>query len=135
VRVVADSHTLIWYLFGDPDQRLSPAARDALGEAENTGGIAVSVASVLDIWYVTQTRQVLSSEQLASIVELLGSPTSALDAVPITLDVAAAFEEIPLESLRDPWDRLITATAKAFDLPLVTRDDRIRSSGLVETVW
>ena len=54
MRVVADSHTLIWYLFGDPDQRLSQTAREVLAEAENTDGIAVSVASILDIWYVTQ---------------------------------------------------------------------------------
>jgi PIN domain nuclease of toxin-antitoxin system len=135
VRVVADSHTLIWYLFGDPERRLSPAAREALGEAENTDGIAVSVASVLDIWYVTQTRQVLSTEQLTAIVELLNDPAQGLEAVPITLPVAAAFQEIPLESLRDPWDRLITATAKALDVPLVTRDDKIRNSELIETIW
>jgi PIN domain nuclease of toxin-antitoxin system len=78
VRVVADSHTLIWYLFGDPDQRLSATAREALEEAENTDGIAVSVASILDIWYVTQTRQVLSTEQLAAIVELLNDPAQGL---------------------------------------------------------
>ena len=135
MKVVADSHTLIWYLFGDPDQRLSQTARQALEEAENTDGIAVSVASVLDIWYVTQTRQVLSTEQLAEIVELLNDPAQGLEAVPITMPVAAAFQEIPLVSLRDPWDRLITATAKALDVPLVTRDDKIRNSELVETIW
>jgi PIN domain nuclease of toxin-antitoxin system len=135
VRVVADSHTLIWYLFGDPDQRLSQTAREALEEAENTDGIAVSVASILDIWYVTQTRQVLSTEQLAGIVELLNDPAQGLEAVPITMPVATAFQEIPLVSLRDPWDRLITATAKALDVPLVTRDDKIRNSELVETIW
>ena len=135
MRVVADSHTLIWYLFGDPDQRLSTTAREALEEAENTDGIAVSVASILDIWYVTQTRLVLSTEQLASIVEVLNDPAQGLDAVPVTLSVAAAFQEIPLQTLRDPWDRLITATAKALDVPLVTRDDKIRTSGLIETIW
>ncbi len=71
MRVVADSHTLIWYLFGDPDRRLSATAREVLAAAEITDGIAVSVASVLDIWYVTQTRQVLNTEQLTAIVELL----------------------------------------------------------------
>jgi PIN domain nuclease of toxin-antitoxin system len=58
-----------------------------------------------------------------------------MSAVPIALPVAAAFQEIPLQSLRDPWDRLITATTKSLDLPLVTRDEKIRDSGLVETIW
>ena len=53
----------------------------------------------------------------------------------ITLDVVAAFRQIPRDALGNPWDRFITATAMALNLPLVTRDRRIRESGLVETMW
>ena len=49
MRVVADTHALVWYLLGDPDRRLSPAAITALEQAESTDGIAVSVASVVDL--------------------------------------------------------------------------------------
>lgn len=51
------------------------------------------------------------------------------------MDVATAAERIPLDQLRDPYDRLILATAIALDVPLVTRDNKIRRLNLVETIW
>jgi len=55
--------------------------------------------------------------------------------VPIDTSVTAAFEAIPLPLLRDPWDRLITATARALGVPLVTKGGRITAAGLVEVIW
>jgi hypothetical protein len=82
-----------------------------------------------------QTRGAVSVEQLRGIVALLDDPTSPLEGEPITMTITAAFEQIPLTMLRDPWDRLITATAMTLEVPLVTADAKIRRSGLVETTW
>jgi PIN domain nuclease of toxin-antitoxin system len=135
VRVVADTHALVWYLLDDPDRRLSSAALAALEEAESTDGVAVSVASVVDLWYVIRTRGTFTDDQLNQVVRLLRDPQSPLDAEPITLEVTAAFRQIPRDALGDPWDRFITATAMALELPLVTRDRRITELRLVETIW
>ena len=135
MRVVADTHALVWYLLDDPDRRLSPAALAALERGESTDGIAVSVATVVDLWYVIRTRGTFTDEQLDQVLGLLRDPETSLEAEPITLDVAAAFRQIPRDALGDPWDRFITATAMALGLPLVTRDGRIRESGLVDTIW
>ena len=135
MRVVADTHALMWYLLDDPDRRLSPDARTALEQAESTDGVAVSVASVVDLWYVIRTRGTFTDDQLDQVLGLLRDPKTSLEAEPITLDVTAAFRRIPRDALGDPWDRFITATAMALGLPLVTRDRRIRESGLVETIW
>jgi len=48
VRVVADSHALLYYLF-TPDQ-LSDRALEVLGESENTDGVVVSTATIGDLW-------------------------------------------------------------------------------------
>jgi PIN domain nuclease of toxin-antitoxin system len=40
-----------------------------------------------------------------------------------------------LAALVDPFDRLIAGTALRLDAPLITGDQRIRTSGLVRTVW
>lgn len=135
MRVVADTHALVWYLLDDPDRRLSPDARTALEQAESTDGIAVSVASVVDLWYVIRTRGTFTDDQLDQVVALVLDPETSLEAEPITLDVTATFRQIPRDTLGDPWDRFITATAMALGLPLVTRDGRIRESGLVDTIW
>ena len=133
--VVADSHALIWYLLDGPDRRLTAAALDALEEAAATDGIVVSVASVVDLWYVIRTRQTFTDDQLGELVGLLHDPSSPLEAAPVTLGVAAAFQRIPRDALGDPWDRFISATAMALELPLVTRDRRITELDLVETIW
>jgi PIN domain nuclease of toxin-antitoxin system len=135
VRVVADTHALVWYLLDDPDRRLSLAALAALEEAGSTDVIAVSVASVVDIRYVIRTRGTFTDDQLDQVVGLLRDPDSTLEAEQITLDVAAAIRQIPRDALGDPWDRFITATAMALGLPLVTRDRRITELRLVETIW
>jgi PIN domain nuclease of toxin-antitoxin system len=135
VRVVADTHALVRYLLDDPDRRLSPDARTALEQAESTDGIAVSVASVVDLWYVIRTRGTFTDDQLDRVLELLRDLETSLEAAPITLDVTAAFRQIPRDALGDPWDRFITATAMALGLPLVTRDGRIHKSGPVDAIW
>ena len=77
MRGVADTHALIWYLLDDPDRRLSSAALDALEEAAATNGVVVSVASVVDLWYVVHTRQSLKTTSWAS-----SSPYSTTPALP-----------------------------------------------------
>ncbi|WP_147332086.1 PIN domain-containing protein [Geodermatophilus marinus] len=50
----------------------------------------------------------------------------------------AYFDSAELAALRDPWDRLVTATAIDLEAPLVTKDRAITTvgrSGAVEVVW
>jgi len=42
---------------------------------------------------------------------------------------------LPPEFPKDPSDRLIAATAMVEGMPLVTADQRIRKSKVLETVW
>ena len=46
-----------------------------------------------------------------------------------------ASELVLLESLADPFDRLIVAAARAAGAPLITGDATIDASALVETIW
>jgi hypothetical protein len=56
VKVVADSHALLYYLF-TPDQ-LSDVALETLGTAEDTDGVVVSAASLgRSLVLVAQARQ------------------------------------------------------------------------------
>jgi PIN domain nuclease of toxin-antitoxin system len=132
VRVLADSHAIIWQSQRSPE--LSDIAADALLEAEETDGVVVSVASLVDLWYVTQTTKTITDAELAELREKI-SASPELSLHPIDEDVADATTAIPRDVLSDPWDRFIVATAKVLDVPLVTRDQTIRDSGLVPTIW
>jgi hypothetical protein len=54
VRVIADSHALIFYLF--LPHQLTERALETLGEAEDTGGVVVSAATLGDLWYASHKR-------------------------------------------------------------------------------
>jgi PIN domain nuclease of toxin-antitoxin system len=132
VRVVADSHAIVWFVTGS--ERLSPNAAEALRTGEGEQSITVSVATLLDLWYVTQTTQGVTTNELQRVREVLvASP--AVDLHPIDEAVADAFTSISRSVLSDPWDRFIVATALVLGVPLVTRDEAIQAAGIVETVW
>jgi PIN domain nuclease of toxin-antitoxin system len=46
-----------------------------------------------------------------------------------------AFRQIPRSSVPEMPDRIITATAYQFGLPLITRDTAIQNTGIVSTIW
>jgi PIN domain nuclease of toxin-antitoxin system len=132
VRLVADSHAIVWFTSGSA--RLSATARTALRDAQRDHGLTVSVATFLDLWYVTQTTRQVTPDQLRRLRQtLVTSP--AVDLHPVDEAVADAFTSIDRAAIADPWDRLIVATALMLEAPLVTRDQAIQRSGVVETIW
>lgn len=132
MRVVADSHAVVWHLQGS--KWLSAAAASALADAEASEGVVVSVATLIDLWYVTQTTRKVTAHDLAKLRDLLAD-SSSFSLHPVDVGVVDATLAIPRDTLADPWDRLIAGTALALNLPLVTRDGPIRDSGLVATLW
>ncbi len=132
MRVLADSHAIVWQ--SQRSSELSAPAADALLEAEETDGVVVSVATLIDLWYVTQTTKAVTEADLADLREKISS-SPELRLHPIDGDVADATIAIPRDTLADPWDRFIVATAQILQVPLVTRDRAIRASGLVPTIW
>ncbi len=50
------------------------------------------------------------------------------------LDEDVAFECSKL-NLKEPHDRIIVATARILNTPLITNDGNIKESKLVETLW
>lgn len=131
MRVVADSHAIFWHLQRSP--KLSAPAAQALREAGDHE-IIVSVATLVDLWYVTQTTQAITTADLALVRAELES-SARVDLQVIDAGVADAYAGIPRAVLRDPWDRFIVATARVLAAPLVTRDAAIQQAQLVPTIW
>ncbi len=94
----------------------------------------MSIVTLVELWYVTQTTGGVSQEELDAISEQVSSSLT-MGFAPVDEAVAGKFTTIDRDLLRDPWDRFIVATALAFALPLVTADRRIQKSGLVEAIW
>jgi PIN domain nuclease of toxin-antitoxin system len=51
----------------------------------------------------------------------------------LTAEQVLTAEEMRIN--RDPFDALICAAARDLELPLITRDGELRSSGLLKVIW
>lgn len=132
LRAVADTHAVIWYLYDDP--RLSGSARTLIEEAAvGRDQIGVSAITLAEIVYLMEKGQI-QPEALRQVLSVLDEPGSVLRELPrdrVVIDVMATVDrnEVP-----DLPDRIIAATAKRYEVPLISRDREIRLAA-VQTVW
>jgi PIN domain nuclease of toxin-antitoxin system len=139
VIVLADTHALVWWL--TDLAQLSPAARADLDAAHGDpgGGILVSVASRIDLHYLVK-KGTFTTAQTNLVWQVTDDPSVNVRAVPVTSRVADRFgdQAIVASPLTDPWDRLILATAIELGVPLVSKDEKIRTLApavAVTAVW
>ena len=128
--ILLDSHVLIWAVADS--KRLSTAAAAAIRRARRGDGLAASAITAYEVaWQIASGRIQGYGTVEASLVRFLDGVTMR----PITPEIAAIAAQFPADYPRDPADRLIGATARAEGMTLVTRDERIRRSSLIRTVW
>jgi|SRR5215472_18308344 len=123
--LLLDTHIWIWMTL-EP-ARLSNRVARALQDLENQ--LWLSPISVWELLMLTQKQRVRLNEDAVAwarrSIETLG-----LSEATVTTDVALETSSLRLFQ-SDPADRLLAATAKVFDLTLVTADNRlIGASGL-----
>ena len=57
-----------------------------------------------------------------------------IDEAPLTTGIVEALRQVPRVEVRDMPDRIVAATAVYFNVPVISRDARIRGSN-VQPVW
>jgi len=130
--MVVDTHTVIWYLLASP--KISSVAASSLDEAVMAGDVVyVPSISVVEVVYLVEKGK-LPEVAFERLIYALDDPHSRFTVVPLDLDIIRAIRKIPKEVVPDLPDRIITATALHFDLPLVTRNLRIHSTP-IKTIW
>jgi len=120
--VVADTHTMIWYIFELP--RLSAAALTALEQAVNEGNfIYFSAITIVEISYLIE-RGRLAGEVLTRVLNAADDPTVGILLAPLDRNISATIQQIDRVTVPDMPDRIIAATALSLGLPLVTCDGK-----------
>jgi PIN domain nuclease of toxin-antitoxin system len=130
--ILLDTHTALW-AFTKPERLSKDAGRSILA-AERTDGVALASISLWEIAALIARGRVQVEGSAERFLERLIS-RPAVFVLELTPEIAALATQFPADFPGDPADRLIGATARAHGLALVTRDEHLRRSPLLRTVW
>jgi PIN domain nuclease of toxin-antitoxin system len=130
--VAVDTHAIVWYLAND--LRLSSRAADAMDLA-TAAGDAIHVPSIylVELTYLVEKGR-LPPVARQRLIRALDDPDTACRLAPLDRAVADALESIDRTNVPDLPDRVVTATAIALQVPLISRDWKIQTS-IVQTIW
>jgi len=128
--ILLDTHIAIW-LAAEPN-RLSKRAKEAIRAARVEGGLAIASITLMELAWLAENGRVETKLSVESFVRLCASKMTVL---PITPEIAARAVSFPDPYPKDPQDRLIGATALVEGIQLVTRDKRIKESGMIPIIW
>jgi PIN domain nuclease of toxin-antitoxin system len=131
VKYLLDTHVLLWWL-GDP-QRLLPAQRSMLDGAGAESPLLVSDITLWEIAMLASRRRIHLRMPLREWLEAAIAPP-LVQRSGITPAIAAEVAALPESFPRDPADRILAATARVLNATLVTCDERIRGSEVVEVL-
>jgi len=129
---VADSHAALWHLFDD--SRLSAAARSFIDQsAIARQKIAISSISLAEVVYLIEKSR-LPSSAYDELVLALADPEHVFTEAVFTAAIVQSMRKVSRAEVPDMPDRMIAATAVYFDVPVISRDRRIRTASL-NTRW
>jgi PIN domain nuclease of toxin-antitoxin system len=127
-----DTHAWLWWL--DGTGALRPTERRALDKlAEEEHYPFLCAISLWEMALLVELRRVELRQAFDTWIELAASPRT-VTLLDISPAIAKQLLRFPSSFHRGPADRLIVATARALDLPVLTRDQGIQRSGLVH-LW
>jgi PIN domain nuclease of toxin-antitoxin system len=124
LRLLVDSHVVLWHVLDDPRLVPGPTAAIEAGDAE----VLVSIASFWEIAVKSALGKLDAPDDLPQRVGELG-----FELLEITVEHAWAVRHLPHHH-RDPFDRLLIAQAQVERLPIVTADDSFEPYD-VTVVW
>ena len=128
MKVLLDTHTLLWWVLGSP--QLSTTAAAVLGDT----GTAIVVSAVSGHEIATKYRlgKLPVPARLAEHLEQMVAE-NGWQPLPLSIAHAQLAGRLP-GAHKDPFDRMLAAQALIEDMPLVTKDSAVAGFG-VKTIW
>lgn len=116
LRLLLDTHALIWWLAGD--DALSRRAREAIADEDNP--VAVSAASAMEVATKFRIGKLAQAALLAQNFEAIIAGQGFAE-LAISVHHARIAGEMNIVH-KDPFDRLLIAQAQAEDMVLVSNE-------------
>jgi PIN domain nuclease of toxin-antitoxin system len=119
MKLLLDTHIALWWV--NKHEKLSPKAETMLLDSANT--LHISMASAWEVAIKTSVGKLYEFEGgvKAFLAKIDAIP---VDLLPITPQYLAMVETLPFHH-RDPFDRLLIATAITENMTILTADENI----------
>lgn len=128
MKVLLDTHAVPW-VFGEP-AKLGKDSRRMLDSCD-PDEVAICDFTLYELAVLLERGRIKVSKPAAMV---LAEIASRITLVPMDASIAWEAARLPLPQ-GDPFDRVIVATARRYQLPLITKDAMIIGSKLVSTIW
>ncbi len=129
---IADTHTIIWYLFADP--RLSSTAHHTIETiAQNGNKVSISSITLAEIVYLSEKSRI-SEKILERLLNAIDQEDSVLTEIPLDRNIVKALATVERTEIPDLPDRIIASTALYFEVPVISRDSKNKLSS-ISTIW
>ena len=129
MKVILDTHVWLWWLL--PDSPLPDRERKALDRIAADKGILLPAICQWEAQMLYAKQRIELPGSFATWIRRATAP-DMLTILPLNADTVIAVHDLPPTFHGDPADRMIVATCRTYDLPLVTYDDAVRKSRLAK---
>jgi len=131
MRLLLDTHALIWFVEGD--KRLSYIARTFIEDPDNT--VYVSMTSFFELAIKLKIDKLTLSKSIKQIYERL--TVDNIRILSISENHVFEYQNVPFfTEHKDPFDRIIIATAIYEKLDIITIDEKFQNyKSLINIIW
>jgi len=128
MRLLLDTHALLWWIFDDP--KLSAPARAAIADAGNA--VLVSAASA---WEIATKHRKGKLPEAGDVPRRLPEyiAKARFAPLPVSIEHAMAAGALPGPH-NDPFDRMLIAQAMSENIPIVTIERLFKDYG-AQVIW
>jgi len=126
---IADTHSLAWYF--TKSKKLGRKALQVFRDSTSGKGIIIVPTVVLaEIMDISEKKRIkVDYEEILERIE----NSNNFEIYSLDVDVLRVARNIT--TIPELHDRIVIATAKLLDAKLLTKDENIQKSGIVEIVW
>jgi PIN domain nuclease of toxin-antitoxin system len=130
--ILLDTHVLAWLAL-EP-KRLSRPAATAIRRAHASGGAGVASITLWELAQLFASGRIRTAGTVeVAVTRMVEATRTVIHELSPT--IAALATQFGPDFPKDPADRMIAATARAFGVPLITADERIQACPLIQAIW
>jgi len=122
--LLLDTHILIWLM--NDDKELSESNKELLRSTAKTGLLMISAMTIWEISMLEVKKRIVLIQPIFEWVnKVLFLPYMKI--IDVNYKIAIEANNLPSNFHDDPVDRIIVATSRITNIPLITRDKKIIS--------